>query len=289
MDLDKKEEDEKIGQGQIYDIITSKNPSWQQVIYDLISSEQLDPWDVDLTLLSLKYFEKIEELETEGFFISSKLLLAASLLLRIKSEMLLDKYLRSIDEILFGKKEEVRYISERIELDENELPLLIPKTPLPRFKQVTLTELMSALNKAINTESRRIEKEIEVKQAERLSYVDVPKARRVSVQDRVRQIYAKIQTYFSKNKEKLSYSDLVGSDREERIACFLPILHLSNRKKLWLEQEKHFDEIFILLYTEYSKLGREDLLDELREEIEEVEEEIKEDLDNFNYDKIISL
>ena len=52
-------EPEKMSNQQVYDVITSRKPDWQQIIYDLISSEQLDPWDIDLVLLTRKYFEKI--------------------------------------------------------------------------------------------------------------------------------------------------------------------------------------------------------------------------------------
>jgi chromatin segregation and condensation protein Rec8/ScpA/Scc1 (kleisin family) len=61
--------------------------------------------------------------------------------------------------------------------------------------------------------------------------------------------YAKILTTVkkrSKSKEKednvLGYSVIAGADKDERLACFLPLLHLSNNKKLWLEQYKHLDE-----------------------------------------------
>jgi len=139
-------EEEKIGQNQFYDIITSRKPDWHAIIYELIHTEQLDPWNIDIVVLTGKYFEKVSELEETDFYISSKVLLAAALLLRIKSEFLLNKYIKSIDDILFGRKQEEKYVAERIEIDEDELPLLIPKTPLPRLRRVTLPELMSALD-----------------------------------------------------------------------------------------------------------------------------------------------
>ena len=265
---------DKITQEQFYDMLMKKEPSWQAIIYELIQTEQLDPWDINIAILANKYLEKIRALEEANFFISSKILLAASLLLRIKSELLLSHYIRSLDEILFGKKEEKKYIMERIEIDENELPELFPRTPLPRFKQVTLQELMSALGKAINTENRRIRREISEKQAERLAQVDIPKARRINIGERIRKIYARISTYFKKKpKEKLSFTELAGKEREERIACFLPLLHLSNQQKVWLEQEEHFSEIFIWLYELYKR----DALEQLEAELEEVEREFEMD------------
>jgi len=276
---------EKINQDQLYDIITSREPTWQAILYELIQTEQLDPWDVDITMLAGRYLKKIRELEEANFFISSKVLLAASLLLRIKSEVLLNHHIRSLDEVLFGKKDEPKREIERIEIDEDELPELMPKTPLPRFRQVTIQELMSALGKAINTEHRRIKREISVKRAEKLSHVDIPKTR-VNVRDRIRHAYAKIKTYFSKKpKSKLSYTELAGSGREERIASFLPVLHLSNQQKVWLEQENHQDEIWIWLYELFKKQRALDFLEEEIEEIqEEMDDEQKKRLEKINKD-----
>ena len=277
---------EKITQEQFYDMLMKKEPSWQSIIYELIQTEQLDPWDINIALLSQKYLEKIRVLEEANFFISSKILLAASLLLRIKSELLLSHYIRSLDEILFGKKEEKKYVMERIEIDENEIPELFPRTPLPRFKQVTLKELMSALGKAMNTENRRIRRELSEKQAERLSQVDIPKVKRVNIGERIRKIYAKVITYLKKTpKEKISFTELAGEKKEERIACFLPLLHLDNQQKVWLEQEQHFEEIWIWLYEIFKK---EHAFEVLEHEIEEVEKELDSEqrkrLDEINKD-----
>ena len=99
----------KIGQEQIHGLLFSDQLSWQSLILDLINSEQLDPWDVDITILTNKYLEKIHEMEEADLFVSSKVLFAASLLLRIKSEILLNHYLPSLDDILFGRKEDKKY------------------------------------------------------------------------------------------------------------------------------------------------------------------------------------
>jgi len=242
-------------QVQVYKIIETNDPGWQTIIYDLINSEQLDPWNIDITALCKGYLAKIREMQENNFFISSKALLAAALLLRIKSDILVNKYIPEIDNILFKKEEKIEKTIERIQIDEDEIPYLSPKTPMPRFKKVTLQELISALDVAINTESRRIQKEIEKKQAERLSHVDIPKFRRINIKDRIRQLYAKMLSSFKSKKGeiKLPYSHFTGNSREEKIACFLPMLHLSNTSKIWLEQEKHFDEIWIYLLEEFKK------------------------------------
>jgi chromatin segregation and condensation protein Rec8/ScpA/Scc1 (kleisin family) len=295
--LDEPEEDsEKIGPSQFYGIITSNKPDWQVIIYDLIHSEQLDPWDIDIVILTRKYFERIYEIEESedggmDFYASSKVLLAASLLLRIKSEFLLNRSIKDIDEALFGKKVENRPVMERIIVNEDELPMLIPKTPLPRARRVTLPELMSALNKAINTESRRIKREVSVKRAKRISEINLPEFRRIDLKDRIKQFYARVLTSIKgkaikpdRDFNKIGYGDLIGKEREEKIACFLPLLHLSNNKKLWLEQENHLEEIWVYLHKYYEnnqKVFFNDVEDELEDFNEEdfVEEEMLSGLD----------
>ena len=150
--------DDRIDQNQFFDLITSEELSWQSIIYDLIKTEQLDPWDIDLAVLAEKYVQTIQQLEDADFFISSKVLLACSLLLRLKSEILINSYIQDLNNALYGRKDEKRYELERIEINKDELPTLTPRTPMARHRKVTLKELMSALDHAITTENRRIKK-----------------------------------------------------------------------------------------------------------------------------------
>ena len=132
----------KISQNQFFDLITGEELSWQSIIYDLIKTEQLDPWDINIAVLAEKYVQIIQQLEDADFFISSKVLLACSLLLRLKSEILINSYIQDLNDALYGRKDEKRYELERIEIDENDLPILSPRTPMARHKKVTLQELI---------------------------------------------------------------------------------------------------------------------------------------------------
>ncbi len=257
---------QKVGQEQIHDLLLSDKLSWQAIIYDLINTEQLDPWDIDLTLLAQKFLERVRTLEEANFFISSKVLLAASLLLRMKSEILLDYDIKTLDEVLFGKKEIRKYSQERIELDED-VPLLAVRTPLPRYKKVTLEELMNALGHAIKTENRRISKVVVAKQQEFEAANSLPK-QKINVQDRIKEVYGRLRDIFKDREEKLSFSELAGSTTEERMATFLPLLHLDNQQKVWLEQESHCSEIWILLKRLYEKQNAA-ALEKMRLEVEE--------------------
>lgn len=284
------EKEASVKQEQIHGILFNREIGWQEIIYDLINTEQLDPWDINISLLADKYLEKVQNLEETDFFVSSKVLLAASLLLRIKSEILLNKYLKSIDEILFEKKEAKKYPFERIQLNE-EIPELVLRTPLPRFRKVTLKELMDSLGKAITTENRRIGKEIINKNALRETAFSLPK-KTFKLKDKIKEIYEKIFSHFKTNgaQHKISFNEFAGGSRDEKLISFFPLLHLDHQKKLWLEQEKHFEEIYIWLEETHLKHHPDrfaDLKQEIEEEIinEQLAEQIDEQLEPKPLDK----
>ncbi|MBI2448908.1 hypothetical protein HYV49_01285 [Candidatus Pacearchaeota archaeon] len=232
----------RIKQEQVYEIIVGKEISWQAILFDLINTEQLDPWDIDVALLAQKYLERVRQYEEENFLVSSKVLFACSLLLRIKSEILLHKHMKSIDEILFGKEEELKQ-EQKFEFNE-EIPLLYPRTPLPRYKKVSLKDLMTALTKAIETENRRIRREIVFRRAIKDSELVLPR-RKFNLGDEIKRIYSKIHELFSRKNKPVAYTELAGNGREERIAHFMPVLHLDTQNKIDLQQKEHFDEIMI--------------------------------------------
>ncbi len=270
----------KAKQNQIHDLLFSREISWQEIIYDLINTEQLDPWDIDIGILTNRYLEKIRKLEEEDFFVSSKVLLAAAFLLRIKSEILLSKYLKSIDEILFGKKDDEKIVRQIDwnEIDVQDLPDLIPKSPLPRFRRVTLKELIESLDKAIVTENRRIKKEILTSNALRETAVSLPK-RRFNPTGKSQEIYEKLMNYIKQNfAEKISFTELAGEDKEERIIHFLMLLNLDSQRKVWLEQKNHFEEFHIWPRELYFQKNP-DFFAELIAEAKLLEEEEKADAD----------
>lgn len=259
--------EDQISQTQFYDLITGEEVSWQAIIYDLIKTEQLDPWDIDLGILAEKYSQIVREMEDANFFISSKVLLACSLLLRLKSEILINQYIKDLDDALYGRKNDKKYELERIELDEDELPILVPRTPMPRYKKVTLQELMASLNQAMETENRRIKRDIKVRQANKSALVVLPNKNRIPLKSRISLVLKKIREHMkgsSENHMKFSY---LAQTKEEKFLSFLPVLHLSNNEEIYLYQQEHFGEIHMHL----TKI--EEHIEGLTEEVEEISDE----------------
>ncbi len=273
---------EKINPNQFFDFIIREELGWQTIIYDLIRTEQLDPWDIDIGILADKYIEKIQQLEEADFFISSKVLLACSLLLRLKSEILANNYIQDLNNELYGNREEKRYEIERIEIDEGDLPLIIPITPMTRHKKVTLKELMKALNQAIETENRRIKREIKEKQTEKSVLTILPKDY-TPLKTQIKNIFNFIKSHNEKGNGHIKFSTLAPS-KEEKLTSFVPILYLSNDNRIYLRQQNPFDDIHIYfekIKEETEEIERElELLD--KEEIVESEENFEEELEDLN-------
>ncbi len=97
---------------KIMQFLTSEY-SWEQIIYEVIAWEGLNPWDLDLAKLSrafVRYLQGIEELD---FRIPAKYIMVACVLLKMKSD-----YLRAFKEQVTGKEEQE--LQEELEAQHKE-------------------------------------------------------------------------------------------------------------------------------------------------------------------------
>jgi chromatin segregation and condensation protein Rec8/ScpA/Scc1 (kleisin family) len=138
---------------------------------------------------------------------------------------------------------------------------------MARHKKVTLQELMTALNHAIETENRRIKREIRGRQAEKSALVIMPSANFVPLKTRVKTIFGIVKNHIEDGNDHIKFHHMAPS-REEKLAHFVPMLHLSNDGKIFLRQLKHFDDIHLRLKV------YDDEVRELEEELGIMEEYI---------------
>lgn len=234
-------------QNQIYELLTKRDEvTWQSIIYDLIKAEELDPWNIDLTLLAKRYVETIHNLQEHNFFISGKVLLASSILLRMKSHKLVHEHIAEFDHQLFPPEEDLlEGIDEDIKYQAHQdIPSLLVRTPQPRKRQLTIQDLMRALEKAVEVDERRKIKR--VMSAQMIREAVLPE-KVVDITQLIQKVYNKIRSFFSR-KTSLTFLELVGSEnKEEKIMTFVPLIYLSNQQKIDLHQEKPFGEISIEL------------------------------------------
>src|SRR3990167_7609821 len=85
---------------RIFDIIIKQDEvTWQAIILDLVRTEQMDPWDVNVSLLAKKYIEMLKQIKETNLRVSGKVLLAAAIMLKIKSQRLTGEDLDNLDRL----------------------------------------------------------------------------------------------------------------------------------------------------------------------------------------------
>jgi len=90
----------------LYEMLVQRDEvTWHTIIHELVKSEQLDPWNIDISLLSQRFLETIKKMQEMNFFISGKVLLASALLLKMKSDKLVHGYMADFDAMLFPPEE----------------------------------------------------------------------------------------------------------------------------------------------------------------------------------------
>lgn len=232
---------------RIFNIIFSKADeiTWQSIIYELVKTEQMDPWDIDVGIISQKYINMLRSLKEHDFRISGKVLLAAAILLKMKSTRLVGEELTELDRLLIGVEGEMEELGfdETTEIPKlGEIPSLIPRTPQPRKRKVSIFDLVDALERALEVKKRRLLHSIPPLDLE------VPKKKR-DITQVIREVYGKIKSFFiTALTERLTFSKLLPSEtKEDKVYTLIPLLHLAQQNKIELVQDSPFGEISILM------------------------------------------
>jgi len=227
-------------------IVKQEEVTWQSIIYDLVNSERMNVWDIDITLLTKRYIETIKKLEKMDFRISGKMLLAAALLLKLKSVKLVTTDIDNLDRFFVEDNDEDElFFEEDIEgVEQEKIPKLMPKTPQPRKRKLSVYDLVKALEKALEVKERKIRRIIPPKE------IEIPK-KSLNIGEAIKIVYQKIKNFFSSRpKAKLTFTNLVKSEKkQDKVYTFIPLLHLSNQRKVEMFQYKPFGEIEIALKT----------------------------------------
>lgn len=75
---------------KIIDILfDQQDVTWQNMIFEAVKKEEMDPWDVDISALAKRFLDMVKQLKEMDFKVSGKIILAAAILLRLKSNKLL--------------------------------------------------------------------------------------------------------------------------------------------------------------------------------------------------------
>ncbi|GIU69662.1 MAG: hypothetical protein KatS3mg002_0898 [Candidatus Woesearchaeota archaeon] len=218
--------------------------SWKDLIYKLIEEENMDPWDIDISILSQKFLEMLKKLKELDFRISGKMVLASAILLKMKSDILLEQDIAKFNNMINNVEENMPLDNMDNNTGNNaiEMPKIYPKTPQPRKRKVSVYDLVNALEKALEVESKRRRYYADNKKIN----ITIPE-KNFDLGKAMTSVYQKVEKHYSKkNTRLLTFEDLIISDsKKDKVLTFVPLLHLDTLRKIDLEQENHFDTIFV--------------------------------------------
>ncbi len=201
------------------------------ILLQLVTMGKVDPWNIDIVDLTEKYIERLKEMKELDLRLSARAILAASILLRMKTEALL-----YADE---EKEEEKK--EERIRVDVE--PYVPPLRRVERY--YTLDDLIEALMDALeDVEKRKPKEKKKVEIEEEIFVVD---DFRVDIEKHVNRLYAIVKRLYEETKEKINFWELVFDPSPKIVArTFLYLLFLANMGKVELIQEEPFGDIYVV-------------------------------------------
>lgn len=225
-----------------------QNATWRELLTDLVSSNRLDPWDIDITSVVDGYLGVIKRMGVLDLRVPANIVLAASILLRMKSDTI----------SIFGKEAEEEEVQEYAE-EHGRMPsadALIPRSRMQPRRKITLEELIDALDAAMKLQERRSVRaaEMSVPQINLVvGDVDIDEKKELVLETLRRCVGKDNMTTFS------SLSACLESGKSVLMDLFIPMLFLAQDARISMVQDEFFGEIFIRLLDfgvdEHGKAG----------------------------------
>jgi segregation and condensation protein A len=204
--------------------------TWKDILMGLVRKNELNPWDIDIVDIVDKYVAAVRELKVLDLHVPANIILAAAMLLRFKSEVLL------IAEEEDATSEEPH---QRQKVAVEQLTL---RLRLPPKRRLTLAELIGALDEAMKLKEVRdlAKKNLQVQFPMMINEIDI--------EAEVERIYQIICKLVDKSK-MVTFSSVCRTSQftDVLLDLFIPLLFLAHKEKVTLIQEKFFDEIIIAL------------------------------------------
>lgn len=210
--------------------------SWEEVL--VLLTKDMDAWNIDILKLSERFTQHIEQMRGIDLKVPARVLLAAAIIYRLKSETL---YSQEDDEVSSETEGALDDLNLDWQMEGGNIvlpPIQLPLRRTPK-RNVTLDELVGALEKAMVIKTRRESREFF---AIELAGEDIT----VRIED----LYARINKILE-GQESIVFSTLLPTEKitkDDIIKTFASLLHLSNQERVNLEQPELFGEIKIVLH-----------------------------------------
>lgn len=237
-------------------LLNDEEITWQSILTGLVKTENLNPWDIDITDLSNKFIDTIKKLKEMDFRISGKIVLAAAILLRVKSVYLVTNDIAGFDKLLENKDDEEDGDEVSVAPEKPSIYAtldkfgIVPRTPLPRKRKVSIYDLIDALQKAMNFKNQKITRVINDKNDDKLRKL---LAHDIDITLIIQDIYAKILDVYGRFNNEIPFEHLLPAQdatKRDKVLTFLPLLHLETKRKVHIDQKQTFGDIKIRLIDE---------------------------------------
>ncbi|MCJ7638639.1 MAG: segregation/condensation protein A [Euryarchaeota archaeon] len=202
------------------------------ILVSLAKNGEIDPWDIDIVDVTDRFLARVAELEKLDLRVSSRTLLFASMLLRMKSDALEESEPKDL------------YEEEPVEDDLPAcFPALKPKVRRHAKRRVTLSELIQELKKATQRKERSEVRRLVQVQVQEFDALAV--AHSEDIERQVKDMKRELKRRFAL-RDQVLFSELIVDDTVEAIVeTYIPLLFMATRRQIQLEQKELFGDLSI--------------------------------------------
>lgn len=208
-----------------------------EILLEMARAGEIDPWNIDIIDVTDKFLAKLVEREKVDLRASARTLLYASILLRMKSDILVNAP---------PPEPEDDYMPD-FEVQPEDYPVLEPRQRHASARPVTLQELINELQRAVATRDiTHMRKSLKIERPPRKTIEEVLSiAHSEDMEKSILEMIGILDREFA-YREFVMFSELVKDPTPHGIVgVYLPLLFLANRKYITLTQEVLFEDIFI--------------------------------------------
>jgi len=208
-----------------------------EILLEMARAGEIDPWNIDIIDVTDKFLAKLVEREKIDLRASARTLLYASILLRMKSDVLVNA----------PPPEPEDDFAPDFDLEPEDYPMLEPRQRNVVARPVTLQELINELQRAVATkDASHMRKTLKIEKPVRKTIEEVLGiAHNEDIEGSIVEMTGLLDGEFA-YREFVMFSELVKDQTPHGIIdIYLPLLFLANRKYITLTQEVLFEDIFV--------------------------------------------
>lgn len=245
----------------IYDNIEQQNKYQAEgieILVQMAKAGKIDPWNIDIIDVTDKYLSHLFEIKAQNLRATSKTLLFASILLRLKSNILEGTDILDFED---NNEDEYELLDDEI-IDSYEPPknnvisfseVLQRRTSVKvnRNRTVTLKDLIRQLEFYEKLEQKQKIKQLQEKAKRHVqSYANlttediVNLAHEEIIENSVKVLQTKLEKIFNQS-DKVEINELVSIGMS-KVSAYIAVLYLTADGKCDIEQEEFYSDLYVV-------------------------------------------